>query len=342
MATLLQRYKSAERTIYKRATASFAHACGKIVSAWKSFLREGRQSVSILIVAHSETPPRGFRISLFGLAGICAAAAAIVILIFAFSGSLGGAKARVSESSAELQQAQDELETIREQTDKLNKAYEDFETALGPIMSGPISSKPQQGAKRLALPSLFSKRLSEAQALAEISESLDRSTPVVSEYGSMLGQMDSVKRTVPAIWPIGGNVGHISTIFGMNANPFTGQSYFHTGIDCSTYRSGDPVVATADGKVIFAGVQGGYGRCVIIAHSYGYLTRYGHMERILVHSGQLVKQGSTIGLVGNTGTSTGPHTHYEVVVGRRYLDPTDFLWAGARSHPIIDGGSSND
>ncbi len=118
--------------------------------------------------------------------------------------------------------------------------------------------------------------------------------------------MDSIKETVPAIWPIFGNIGHISTTFGTNPNPFTGQSYFHTGIDCSTYRAGDLLVATGDGKVIFAGVEGGYGRCVVIAHAYGYMTRYGHMDRIIVHSGQTVKQGQGIGILGKLRRLDGP------------------------------------
>jgi murein DD-endopeptidase MepM/ murein hydrolase activator NlpD len=341
MSTLLQRYKSAERTTYKRFTAAILRAFARVASAWKGFLREGRQSVSILVVVHGEAPPLGIRVSFFGLAGIFALIAAVVVLAFAFSGSLGGARARVSASSAELVRAQDELQSLRESAAHLNQAYEEFEAALEPIMNGTISYKAQQSPKRLALSSLFAKRSTEASSLSEIRETLDRSAPIVSEYGSMLGQMDSIQRTVPAIWPINGNIGHISTTFGTNPNPFTGQSYFHTGIDCSTYRSGDLVVSTGDGKVIFAGVEGGYGRCVIIAHAYGFMTRYGHMDRLLVHSGQTVKQGQGIGILGNTGVSTAPHLHYEVVMGRRYRDPLDLLWAGAASHPVITGGFSD-
>jgi murein DD-endopeptidase MepM/ murein hydrolase activator NlpD len=338
MATLLQRYKVAERAAYKRFTAALTRAFRATSAAWKSFVQEGRQGVSILIVAHSETPPRGIRISFFGLAGICLLAVSVVLLVLAFSGSLGGAKARISASSEELVQAQDELQSLREEAFRLNKAYQDFEAALQPITSSSISYKAQQGPKRLDISSLFAKRSSEARSLADIRDTLDRSAPIVTEYGSMLGQMDSVKRTVPAVWPINGNLGHLSTTFGTNPNPFTGQSYFHTGIDCSTYRSGDLIISTADGKVIFAGVEGGYGRCVIIAHAYGYMTRYGHMDRLLVHSGQFVKQGQSIGILGNTGVSTAPHVHYEVVMGRKYRDPTDYLWAGARAHPTITGG----
>jgi len=342
MPTLLQRYKGAERTIYKRVTAAFARGFRRGSAAWKRFLHAGRQSISILIVAHDETPPKGIRISHFGLAGLAMLVAAVVVLAFAFSGGLGGARAKFSVSSAELAQAQDELESLRTQTADLAKAYQDFENALEPIMTTAVSYESAKVPKRKDLPSIFAKRSTGSQSLAEIRDTLEQSAPIVSEYGSMLGQMDSIKQTVPAVWPISGNIGHISTTFGTNPNPFTGQSYFHTGIDCSTYRSGDLIVSTGDGKVIFAGIEGGYGRCVVIAHAYGYMTRYGHMERLLVHSGQTVKQGQGIGILGNSGVSTAPHTHYEVIMGRRYLDPIDYLWAGARSHPIITGGSFGD
>jgi murein DD-endopeptidase MepM/ murein hydrolase activator NlpD len=342
MPTLLQRYKSSERTFYKKVTAAFTRAFRRAATAWKRFLHGGRQSVSILVVAHTETPPRGIRISLFGLAGLGMMVAAIVVLAVAFSGGLGGARARVSQSGAELVRAQDELESLRAETSRLAKAYQDFETALEPIMTTAGTFEAVKGPKRGNVPSIFAKRSTEAQSLAEIRDTLDQTAPLVSEYGSMLGRIDSVKSTVPAIWPISGNIGHISTTFGTNPNPFTGQSYFHTGIDCSTYRSGDLIVSTGDGKVIFAGQEGGYGRCVIIAHAYGYMTRYGHMDRLLVRSGQTVKQGQGIGILGNSGVSTAPHTHYEVILGHNYLDPTDYLWSGAHSFPIITGGGSAD
>ncbi len=342
MPSLLKRYKSAEREVYKKVSSGFARRARGVAATWARFIRGGSQSVSILVVAHSEEPPRGFRISFFGLAGAAMLALAVVVLIFAFSGGLGGARARVSASSAELLQAQDELEAVKTQTQRLEDAYKDFQAALGPIMASGGTHDARQPVKKAASPLLFARRKAEAQSMAEIREDLDQSAPIIAEYGSMLGQMDSVKKTVPAVWPISGGIGHISTTFGTNPNPFTGQSYFHTGIDCSTYRSGDLLVATADGKVIFAGVEGGYGRCVIIAHAYGYITRMGHMDRILVHSGQTVKQGQGVGILGNTGVSTAPHTHYEVMMGRSYLDPTEYLWSGSRSFPIITGGGFAD
>jgi murein DD-endopeptidase MepM/ murein hydrolase activator NlpD len=340
MSSLLQKYKSLERQVYKRISAAIATGLRRAGRACSGFVRRGSQSVSILIVAHTEEPPRGLRVSLFGLSGMIMLTASVIILLFAFSGSLGGVSAKVLASGDELKKAQDELDEVKAETGRLADAYQDFEGALKPIMDSGGSHSLSLPAKKT--PALFPKRRSEAQSLAEIREELDQSAPLISAYGTMLGKMDSVKHTVPAIWPISGGIGHISTTFGTNPNPFTGQSYFHTGIDASTYRSGDLLVATGDGKVVFAGVEGGYGRCVIIAHAYGYMTRFGHMDRILVHSGQVVKQGQGIGILGNTGVSTAPHTHYEVILGHNYLDPTDYLWSGAHSFPIITGGGSAD
>jgi len=337
MSSRLLRYKSVERHAYRRVSAAIARALRSGHALVSAFLRRGSQSISILIVAHTEEPPRGMRISLFGLSGLLMLTAAVIVLLFAFSGSVGGVRAKVAASSEELGKAQDELDAVKAQTALLASAFKDFQAALGPILQS-------GGTHSIALPArkASARRRPEAQSLAEIRDELDQSAPVVAEYGAMLIKMDAVKKTVPAIWPISGGIGHISTTFGTNPNPFTGQSYFHTGIDASTYRSGDLLVATSDGKVIFAGIEGGYGRCVIIAHSYGYLTRYGHMERILVHSGQSVKQGQGIGILGNTGVTTAPHTHYEVILGHNYLDPTDYLWSGAHSFPIITGGGSAD
>ena len=342
MSSILQRYKNTERLIYKNASAATASGMRRVLSSWSRFILGGGQIVSILIVAHSEKPPRGIRISFFTLAGLVMLVASFVVLGIVFSGSIGDARAKVSASSDQLIHAQDELEAINAQTRRLASAFQDFQAALGPILASGGPHDANRIAKKPVSPLMFPKRRSDAQSLAEVRAELDLSAPIIVDYGSMLGQMDSIKRTVPATWPIAGSIGHISTTFGQNPNPFTGQSYFHTGIDCSTYRSGDMLVATGDGKVIFAGAEGGYGRCVIIAHAYGYVTRYGHMERIMVRSGQTVKQGQGIGILGNSGVSTAPHTHYEVIMGRGYLDPADYLWSGARSFPIITGGGSSD
>ncbi|WP_312766196.1 M23 family metallopeptidase [Epilithonimonas sp.] len=113
--------------------------------------------------------------------------------------------------------------------------------------------------------------------------------------------------------------------FGTRGNPFgKAGSEFHKGLDFAG-KWGSPVKATAAGKVIFAGIRGGYGKCVIVRHDNGFETLYGHLSKIGVGVGQDVKIGSVIGALGSTGRSTGPHLHYEVIFKGQRIDPKDYL-----------------
>ncbi len=119
--------------------------------------------------------------------------------------------------------------------------------------------------------------------------------------------------------------GYLTSRFGNRANPFSGQgAENHPGLDFKA-QTGDPIHATADGEVVFAGVMNGYGNVVKIAHKSGYETLFAHMSAINTTLGQKVKAGDIIGKVGNTGRSTGPHLHYEVRLNNEPLDPEVFL-----------------
>lgn len=222
--------------------------------------------------------------------------------------------------------ARDELDGFRDQVARLMNVYGAFNSALGAVVDALPDAGNKDSVARLG--SVFgpARAGDEASQLAAVKSTLLEATPLVREYGAALGKMGTVQKSIPSIWPIKGGVGHISTLFGYETNAFTGQRYFHQGIDCSTYRSGDPIVATADGKVVLAANDRSYGLTVVIAHSQGFSTRYGHLDRILVRTGQMVKQGETIGILGNTGVSTGPHVHYEVMIGDKRTDPMNFLW----------------
>jgi len=99
--------------------------------------------------------------------------------------------------------------------------------------------------------------------------------------------------------------------FGIRNDPFTGERGYHTGIDVAK-NYGAPVYAAKEGIVTFAGWNGGYGKCVVIKHQFGFETLYGHLSTINVSTGQKVKAGQFIGRVGDSGRSTGPHLHFEV------------------------------
>lgn len=113
--------------------------------------------------------------------------------------------------------------------------------------------------------------------------------------------------------------------FGHRENPFGDSSREnHKGIDFRG-EMGAPVKSAASGKVIFAGRKGGYGNCVIIQHIKGFETLYGHLSKINVKDGQIVKVGTIIGELGSTGRSTGPHLHYEIILNGEKIDPQNYL-----------------
>ncbi len=120
--------------------------------------------------------------------------------------------------------------------------------------------------------------------------------------------------------------------FGPRRDPFNGAMAFHAGVDLvAPFRS--PVYGAAPGTVVFAGLKDAYGRCIDIDHGNGLVTRYGHLDRILVSRGQHVGAHQQIALLGNTGRSTGPHLHFEVRVNNVPQDPLKFL--GAKPRPRV-------
>ena len=116
----------------------------------------------------------------------------------------------------------------------------------------------------------------------------------------------------------------ITSRFGYRVAPITGASTYHGGLDIGA-GMGTSIVAAGAGDVIYSGANGGYGNCVMIDHGNGYVTLYGHLSSISVSVGQTVSQGATIGAVGSTGNSTGPHLHFEVLKNGTRIDPEQFF-----------------
>ena len=125
----------------------------------------------------------------------------------------------------------------------------------------------------------------------------------------------------PNLWPVEGSV---TGSFGERIDPFNGEGAFHSGVDISS-SYGTPVMAPADGIVTFADFLGGYGRAVILDHGHGISTRYGHLANFAVIAGQHIHRGDTIGYVGLSGRSTGPHLHYEVRINDTPVNPHKYL-----------------
>jgi len=147
---------------------------------------------------------------------------------------------------------------------------------------------------------------------------------ILSQEISRLQSLGNLLQQMPLIAPVAEV--SISSPFGYRPDPWTGAREFHVGIDIRG-AIGSPVYATAPGVVTYAGVSTGYGNLVIIDHGYGLTTRYSHLQKILVSMGTAVTEHQEIGLLGNTGWSTGPHLLYETRVDGQPQNPLNFIKA---------------
>lgn len=128
--------------------------------------------------------------------------------------------------------------------------------------------------------------------------------------------------STPAIWPA---KGWMTSRFGTRVSPFTGKKQFHAGLDIAG-EAGTPVIASADGRVVFAGPKGPLGRSIIIDHGHGIRTMYGHNSELFVKRGQKIHRGDRIAALGTTGRSTGPHLHYVVELDGKAVNPLDYIF----------------
>ena len=125
----------------------------------------------------------------------------------------------------------------------------------------------------------------------------------------------------PTLWPV---QGRITASFGERIDPFSGEGAFHRGMDISA-EIGTRIIAPADGVVQYADIMNGYGRAVVLDHGNGVTTLYGHLSGFAVSPGETIHRGDTLGYVGSSGRSTGPHLHYEVRIFNTPVNPHKYL-----------------
>jgi murein DD-endopeptidase MepM/ murein hydrolase activator NlpD len=185
------------------------------------------------------------------------------------------------------------------------------------------------GAYGLSSHSLTTSLAHESKALANrLSNNLGHLTAQAKIKAISLQELDhffknqkSFLQSTPSVWP---TRGWVTSGFGYRESPFTGLREKHEGWDIGA-RSGSAVRATADGMITVAGRERGYGKLIEIDHGYGVVTRYGHNSKNLIRVGSKVKRGQIVALVGDTGRSTGPHLHYEVIVNGVPANPKNYI-----------------
>jgi murein DD-endopeptidase MepM/ murein hydrolase activator NlpD len=287
-----------------------------------------RRVNTIIIVPHSKA--KFIKLS-FGTRSLVLAAAGLVTLLalavvaIVYSGTAVGRSAevdRLERENGQLARVNQELEEtvaeVQSRLDEFEQRTARLALAAGMETGALEAADPEEAEDRVGRGGPYSRvpEAPEQLALQEawIADSLDR---VEERLDDQLRRYASTPSVAPAM-------GILTDGFGRRRDPFTGRTAFHQGLDISA-RRGTPVAAPADGVVVFAGREGGFGRVVRLAHGFGYTTVYGHLDKILVTPGDEVRRGDTIGQIGSSGRSTGPHLHYEVHVDGKPVNPLYYI-----------------
>ena len=217
-----------------------------------------------------------------------------------------GFKAELEAKQAELKAEQQELEK------QIEEAYQMLAEVEADIANNLEAYEQMEAAEREASAAF--------DALAAELEAQRLAAQQQPQGGG--GSGSTIVGTGQFAWPTP-STSIITSYYGSRMHPVYGYERFHSGIDIGA-ADGAAIIAADGGTVVSAGWSGGYGNCVMIDHGNGYTTLYAHMSSMAVSSGQAVSRGDTIGYVGSTGVSTGPHLHYEVRQGGSTVDPMGF------------------
>jgi murein DD-endopeptidase MepM/ murein hydrolase activator NlpD len=166
-----------------------------------------------------------------------------------------------------------------------------------------------------------------AEKLDKIASEIYVQSKSFDDVYKLARKKEKMLRSIPGIQPVKiTDLKRISSYFGYRIDPIYKVKKFHSGIDFSA-PEGAPVFATGDGVVKkVRHSRRGYGNTIEIDHGYGYKTFYAHLSKIMVRRGQKVKRGEVIGKVGNTGKSTAPHVHYEIIKNKRKINPVYYFF----------------
>ena len=307
---------------------------GMLSGVFAALRRLGRQKFTIMLVPHSEKRTIHFQLSLFSMAVLMLIFFALFTGFFWFSLDFSAKEALLAARSRDLAESEASLDIIRSEVGTLVSSAANFQNSLDQTMN--ILGLREASADPAAsgggdLSSLFTFEQSQGDTMAEVGDlkalraALDDSVVRLEDMGLVLSNQKNLLSDIPTVWPLKGVRGVVTQVFGPSIHPFYSVWYLHRGLDLS-YFLGTPIAATANGTVVRKGSEPtGFGFYIDIQHKYGFKTRYAHLQRRLVEVGQRVSQGEVIGTMGSTGQSTGPHLHYEVMIGTQLVDPIKFL-----------------
>lgn len=328
---------------YKKIEKNFVTRLGHGIGAFFSAIGRGivrffhifDKKLTIMVVPHSNGRVINLQTNVFAVLMGIIIVVGIVLSFIPFTRRSASSGAEIARLMNENRETLASLDELRDENNTLLQTAKRFQTSLSQSLSLLGINQSEQTTKTTGsnsdLASLFdtqelaSGSLRETADIKQLTSYLESAVQPVEQIGKMLQSQGEFFTDIPNIWPVKNGIGHISMNFGQNVHPITGLWYIHRGIDFSTYRSGDGVMATANGQVVTVGYDDGYGNFVVIKHKHGIYTRYAHLGTVRVEKGDQVSQRQVIGTIGNTGISTGPHLHYEIHIGSDVVDPAKYI-----------------
>lgn len=194
-------------------------------------------------------------------------------------------------------------------------------------VGGPTASDLSDFRKLLSSKASEIRETSLNNSIFKMQEESRRRLSSYAEVTWYITNKHNTAKATPSIWPVSGR---ITSYYGYRIAPLSIASEYHTGIDIAN-EPGTPVYAPADGVVRYSGWANGYGLSMVLDHGFSYSTLYGHFSELVAKEGAQVRRGQLIGRVGSTGTSTGPHLHYEVWLDGVPKDPVKYLQPGNKN-----------
>lgn len=328
-----RRYKKVEKNIFLSVINKIAKFFKMIKNGIVKVFKLGNRKLTIMIVPHSQNKVLNFQTNFFAIIFGTIIVVGIAGAFFYFNKQTVSSQTEIARLENENRDTMASLDELRNENNNLLQVAKRFEASFNQTLA-PLGINKKSSTKNglgSDLTSMFNVRelsngtLKETSDIQQLTSFLENAIQPIEQLSKMLQAQGALFSDIPSVHPLKGGIGHISAHFGQMEHPLTGQWYIHKGMDFSTWRSGDPIIATANGKVVTVSFDNGFGNYVIIQHKHGFYTRYAHLHRVWVQSGQTVSQGDVIGLVGNTGVSTGPHLHYEVHIGSDVVDPAKYI-----------------
>ncbi len=287
-----------------------------------------RRHFTVMVVPDAQALLRRFQIRGGQIAGGLLGLAVLIALAFSspllllwgihLTRELSEVRADRDHLVARSQQIEQSVSELRQQLAAAEKKTQRLLNVAGLAVTPPEKS----GGKGAIVESALTPALRADQLKGEAEDLIDRASMMDRRLDSASGVLGSLREQNshrPLIMPAHGLIG---AGFGWRRDPFTGQRQFHRGLDICA-PAGSAVVAPADGVVLSATQDGGYGNILTIGHGDGVTTRYGHLSAFKAKAGDRVRRGDVIAYVGNTGRSTGAHVHYEILEHGAAVNPAD-------------------